>query len=273
MGKGVKDTMRWCVLLLLCSSVVATWEASADTLPSSSFSSGLQLSHVTYREPELMRESGIMYGVVASYQGLGRSLMGKIDATLSFGEVDYVGSYQDGTPLTIADIKDTMFEIRAVTGPTAFVDSTSSYIPYIGLGYRYLYDGADVAPGGYQRESNYLYVPLGVEGVPLSRGAWRFGFTVEYDLFLRGKQCSYLSDVDPGYNDVENEQSSGYGYRASLRFVRSGARDLIIEPFYKYWKIDESDTKLLTFYGVPDALVFEPENTSEELGIRFIMRF
>jgi hypothetical protein len=265
--------MRWCVLLLLCSSVVATSEASADTLSPSSFSVGLQLSHITYREPDLMRESGIMYGVTASYTGIGRSLMGKVDGTLTFGSVDYVGSYDDGTPLTIENIQDTMFEVRGVFGPTDFVYIASYYLPYVGLGYRYLYDGANVGPGGYQRESNYLYLPLGVEGVPVIRGAWSFGFNVEYDLFIRGTQCSYLSDADPGFNDVENKQSSGYGYRLSLRFIRSGAHDIIIEPFYKYWTINESDRALLTYYGAPYAYVVEPDNHSKELGIRFIMSF
>jgi hypothetical protein len=265
--------MRWCILLLLCSSVVATSEAVAGTLRPSAFDVGVQLSHITYREPDLIRESGVMYGVTASYTGFGRAFMGKVDGTLSLGSVDYVGSYQDGTPLTIENIKDTMFEVRGVLGPTDFVSITSYYLPYIGLGYRYLYDGANVGPGGYRRESNYFYIPLGVEGVPATRGDWSFGFTLEYDLFLRGTQCSHLSDADPGFNDVENEQSSGYGYRASLRFIRSGNHDLIIEPFYKYWNVDESDAELLTFYGVPYAYVVEPANNSKELGIRVIMRF
>jgi hypothetical protein len=264
--------MRTFVLLLACS-VLGTADAAAASLRPESFDAGLQLSHITYREPGLIRESGIMYGVTASYTGVGRAIMGKVDGTLSHGSVDYVGSYQDGTPLTISNIKDTMFEVRGVIGTTDFVYVTSYYLPYIGLGYRYLYDGADVAPGGYRRESNYLYIPLGIEGVPATRGAWSFGFTLEYDLFLRGTQCSHLSDADPGFNDVENEQSSGYGYRASLRFLRSGTHDIIIEPFYKYWNIDESDAELLTFYGTPYAYVVEPENNSKELGIRVIMRF
>lgn len=259
--------------LLTCLLMLGPLQAAAATLRPSAFDAGVQLSHFTYREPGLMRESGFMYSVVASYTGLGRSLMGRIDGTLTHGEVDYVGSYQDGTPLTVENIKDTMIEVRGTFGPTDFVYISSYYLPYTGLGYRYLYDEANVVPGGYQRESNYYYIPIGVEGVPWRRGDWRFGFTLEYDLFLKGRQMSYLSDVDRGFNDIENEQSSGYGYRASVRFIRSGKRDIIIEPFYKYWKIDESNRELLTYYGTPVAIVVEPDNNSTELGIRVIMRF
>ena len=265
--------MKRLALLLLFCTITAPSEGSAAEHTSSGFEVGLQLSHITYKEPGLMRESGFMYGAIASYQRLGHAVMGKVDGTLSYGEVEYVGSLSDGTPLTIRNIKDTMFEVRGVIGPTDFVYKSSYYLPYIGLGYRYLYDGADVGPGGYQREANYLYIPLGFEGAPFTRGAWSFGFTVEYDIFLRGKQCSYLSDVDRGFNNVENEQNSGYGYRASLRFGRSRARDIIIEPFYKYWKIDESSVSTLTHYGTPIAYLVEPDNHSKEIGVRFILRF
>lgn len=260
--------------VLACLLMIGPMEAAAASLRPAAFDAGVQLSHITYREPGLMRESGVMYGVTASYTNLGRSVMGRIDGTLSYGEVDYVGAYQDGTPLTVKNIKDTMFEFRGVLGPTDFVYVNSYYLPYIGLGYRYLFDDANVGPGGYRRESNYLYIPIGVEGVPMTRGEWKFGFTLEYDLFLKGRQVSYLSDVDRGFNDVENDQNSGFGYRASVRFIRSGTRDIIIEPFYKYWKIDESDVQRLYYYGTPTVYgVSEPDNHSKEIGVRFIVRF
>jgi hypothetical protein len=199
--------------------------------------------------------------------------MWRADGTLTTGEVEYVGSYADGTPVTFSGIRDTMFEARAVLGPTEFVYLSTYYLPYIGIGYRYLSDGADKMAGGYRRESNYLYLPLGVDGLVATKGKWSVGFTAEYDIFISGKQLSYLSDADPGYNDIENSQNSGYGYRASLKFMLEGEQNLVIEPFVKYWKIDQSNTTTITYYGMPIGYGWEPANNSTELGVRVFMRF
>lgn len=260
-------------LAIVCLFILCPSAAFALPYNTSEFDAGVQISHITYKEPDLMRESGIMYGVHAFYAKSFQGLRWKIDGTLSRGEVDYVGSLSDGTPLTVENIQDTMFEARVAVGPTSFVYSDSYYLPYIGFGYRYLYDGADVGPGGYRRESNYLYIPIGIEGVPFVREKWSAGFTLEYDLFLRGRQLSYLSDADPGFSDMENEQTSGRGYRASLKFIRSGKHDLVIEPFYKYWSIDESDTQIITYMGIPYAYGYEPKNNSTEIGIKMLIRF
>lgn len=260
-------------VLLSCLALLVLDVSSALALSPSSFDMGGQLSHITYREPGLMRESGVMYGVAAAYTRVGRGLMWRVDGTATTGEVEYVGSYSDGTPLTIEGIRDTMLETRAVLGPTGFVNLTTYYLPYIGIGYRYLFDGADKAPGGYRRESNYIYIPLGVDGLLTTRGRWGVGFTAEFDLFVSGTQCSYLSDADPGYNDMENSQNSGYGYRASIKFMLDGKKDLIIEPFMKYWKIDQSNTTTITYYGTPIGFGYEPANNSTELGIKVLMQF
>ncbi len=266
--------MKRSVLLVACLVLTGMSEASALTLKPEMFDAGIQLSHITYKEPGLMRESGYMYGVNASYARIGKALMWKVDGTLTTGKVDYVGSYQDGTSLTVKGISDTMFETRGVIGPTDFVYLSEYYLPYIGFGYRYLFDGANKGPGGYRRESTYLYIPIGIEGAPKSRDDWSFGYTLEYDLFISGTQKSYLSDADQGFNDVENQQSTGHGYRVSLRFVRSGKQDIIIEPFYKYWKIDRSNMKPLTYYGAPTGWgLVEPDNNSTEIGVKFILKF
>jgi len=265
--------MKKIFLLFTYLSVLALVETCAFALSPSSFEAGVQLSHITYKEPGIMSERGFMYGVTGAYTKVGPKLMWKVDGTLTTGEVDYVGSYSDGTPVTITGIKDTMFETRAVLGPTDFINLSSYYLPYIGLGYRYLFDGANKAPGGYRRESNYVYIPLGLDGLLSTKGRWSVAFTLEYDLFVSGTQISYLSDVDPGLNDMENTQSSGYGYRGSIKFMLDGEQDLIIEPFMNYWKIGQSNTTTITRNGVPVGYGYEPANNSTELGIRLKLMF
>ena len=265
--------MKRTFLLTTAIAILLLTGSSAFALSPSSFDFGGQLSHITYKEPGIMSESGEMFGVTAVYTRVEPNLMWRIDGTLTTGEVDYTGSYSDGTPLTIKGIRDTMFEVRAVLGPSDYIKLDSYYLPYIGIGYRYLSDEANKAPGGYLRESNYIYLPLGVDGMVMTKGRWSVGFTVEYDLFVSGTQCSRLSDVDPGYSDMENSQSSGSGYRASLKFMLDDINDLTIEPFVKYWKIGESNTTLITYYGTPIGYGYEPANNSTEVGIKVLLRF
>jgi hypothetical protein len=259
-------------LIVACLVLMGVTAASAAPSQNDAVDAGLQLSQITYKEPGIMKETGFMYGLFLSYMHR-KELMAKVDGLLTFGQMKYEGSSWDGTPLTITGINDRMFELRAVLGPAAPLSDTLAVIPYIGIGYRYLYDGANNSPGGYRRESNYLYLPIGIESPSPTRTGWSAGFTLEYDLFLQGRQESYLSDADPGLNDIENRQSRGYGLRGSVRFVRSGRNDIIIEPFVKYWKIGESEKEILTYYGSPIGMVWEPANNSTEIGIRCALRF
>jgi hypothetical protein len=260
-------------LFVACFVLCIGATAAAGTDPASGFDAGVQLSHITYREPGVMRQSGFMYGVVAAYTAKTTAARFKVDGTLTHGYVKYVGALMDGTPITINNIPDTMFEIRATVGPVDSEGRSGALLPYLGLGYRYLYDGSNVASGGYRRESNYLYLPIGIDGGLFSNRYWRGEFNVEYDAFLRGWQVSHLSDTNSAYNDVTNRQHAGYGYRASVRFIRSGEREIIFEPFYKYWKIAESEPALWTHYGIPIAYLVEPNNNSTEVGLKVQMRF
>lgn len=87
----------------------------------------------------------------------------------------------------------------------------------------------------YERESNYLYSPIGVTIITPLRNGWSFGATVEYDIFWWGKQISHLSDAIPGLNDPENRQKKGYGARGSIKFQKKDEKiDFVIEPYIRY---------------------------------------
>jgi hypothetical protein len=259
-------------LTVACLVLLGSTAAPAEPSQNNALDVGLQLSQITYKEPGIMKETGFMYGLFLSYDHR-KEIMAKFDGLLTFGQIKYEGATWNGEPLTISGIKDTMIELRAVLGPAEPFSDTLAVIPYIGVGYRYLYDGANNTPGGYRRESNYFYLPIGIESPFPTGTGWTVGFSLEYDLFLQGKQVSYVSDADPGFNDVENKQSSGYGLRGSLRFIKSGRNSIILEPFVKYWNISESSVSLLTLYGSPYMYVVEPANNSTEIGLRCTVRF
>ncbi len=102
------------------------------------------------------------------------------------------------------------------------------------------------------------------------QNGWFVGLIIEYDIFLSGVQTSYLSEADYRYNDVENDQSDGYGFRSSVTFQNS---HFVVEPYIRYWDIDDSDPSILSSFGRPVDVVYEPENNSTEIGIKFAIKF
>lgn len=235
---------------------------------------GTEISYFKYEEPGYMKDTGIMYGIVGSY-AYHNKLMTKLEGKFAYGLVDYDGEYQDGTPLKISGISDYLLELRWLLGYDFVVARSITITPDFGVGYRYLQDNMqDRSSAGYQRESNYIYIPIGVETVAhLGRG-WSLGLNVEYDLFLWGRQISYLSDFNPNYGEIENEQMKGYGVRGSISIAKKWEKiGLTIEPFIRYWNIKESRQGNITYDGVIVGYGIEPNNDSTEIGGKLAVTF
>jgi hypothetical protein len=143
--------------------------------------------------------------------------------------------------------------------------------PYTGIAYRYLNDGLQGVPGGYERESNYYYSPIGLEINKEFANGWSWDTTLEYDIFWGGQQKSHLSQAMAGLSDVTNDQKDGYGYRISMKFQSKNGFG--IEPYYRYWNIEQSDPAVVTYEGTPAAIGVEPKNNSQEVGIMFSKKF
>lgn len=240
-----------------------------------------EVSHYRYKEPGLMTNEGTLYGVVGSYalrdlrDSSPASFDPNVDGPISWstlrlegrlgaGEVDYDGSYMDGTPLSTSGNDDLLIDVRLLWGrewrPARFFSAVQG-----GLGYRYLNDDSSSQPGGYERESNYLYVLLNArKDVRLAR-RWDLALTGELDALFVGRQISHLSDVDTGLPDVRNWQWPGFGAGFSADFRHRGEEvDFALSPFVRYWWIAESDVSQ-GFY--------EPENNTFEYGLSLVVRF
>lgn len=227
-----------------------------------------EISFIEYEEPDVMQEKGFMYGIGGSYAYHDNNIMLKMEGRYSYGQVDYKNSG------TIDNIDDYIFECRGLMG----YDFSIAYIiiitPYAGLGYRYLNDDASgmissTGAYGYERESNYFYSPIGVETNFLLINNWTFGINLEFDIFWQGKQKSHLGEV-AGYDDIENDQDDGYGVRGSIKLQKSSGKvDYIIEPFFRYWNIEESEATR----DSAGRWWVEPKNNSTEVGIIFTVRF
>jgi hypothetical protein len=238
-----------------------TWEIGAD------------ISHIAYKEPDIMTQKGTMYGISAAYiyrDGVMIRVMGRY----GYGKVDYHNSG------TINGIDDSIFEIRMLGGYDFKISNSFTITPFIGLGYRYLKDdmaGRITSAGdvGYLRESNYCYSPVGIEAINVFNRGWSVGIILEYDIFLKGMQKSHFSTAIAGYNDIENNQKSGFGARGSIIIKKQTDHvSYGVEPFIRYWNIDDSDVQNLTCSGsCAGSVVWEPKNNSTEIGVRFFVGF
>ena len=232
---------------------------------------GTEISYIKYREPGVMEEKGMMYGIVGSYT-YHNNFMLKADGRFSYGQVDYKNSG------TLDNIDDYILELRGLGGYDFSVFTAFTLTPYIGIGYRYLNDDmkgvSSTGSLGYERESNYLYSPIGVEIITSLNNDWSVGATLEYDFFWKGIQKSYLSDAIASLNDIENGQNDGYGLRGSLKFQKKNEGiNFVIEPFIRYWNIKKSEETTITYSGTIIGYGYEPKNNSTEIGCKLAVEF
>ena len=268
---------------------------------------GVEWFDYAYREEGLMKLDGTMVGAYLVYthrqaepQEQARHWkdlfkaskyalfdMIRLDTRFSRGDdIKYRGSAinEDETHWT--------WESRAVIGYDVAVKENVIVTPYVGLGYRYLMDdnGGETIYYGhtgywtYDRESKYIYMPIGFDIMRKLRNRWTIGLNLEYDIFLDGEQTSHFGDGPAGsnYDTAVNEQDEGYGLRGSIRLVKEGNRvDFVIEPFARYWHIKDSEITFLTRNGqhIPGATPGtykagkEPNNRTWEFGLRAGIRF
>jgi hypothetical protein len=231
---------------------------------------GLSVSAYQYREPGIMSLTGAKIGLdLHLTKVLRNDQFIRGDLRYAFGTVDYNSSdtgSASGEP-------DMYFEIRGLFGKDWIVKE-AVLSAYAGLGYRYLFnDGRGVTNtgyGGYRRESNYIYLPVGIIHRRELTGQARLRSTLEYDQLLSGTQISTLSDV-PGYSDATNSQSSGYGLKLSIMYQKS---IWAVGPYLNYWNIAESDVVPEIKNGVPTGYgLVEPKNNTIEIGLMASQQF
>lgn len=240
-----------------------------STIKSQGWEIGTEFYSYDYEEPGFMEQKGSFWGIFGSYTNRGwiesgsdQKWMIKLEGQFASGETDYDGMLSDGTPQSVSNLDNHTYDLRLLIGPDYLNENNLSTI-YLGLGYRHLFnDMMSETAYGYERESNYLYLPLGINSLNALEDDWSWGWGAEVDFLLYGKQNS---NGVPLLGDIENTQDSGYGLRASVKFQKHWEKsDFTIEPFVRYWDIDESDI-------VNGAI--EPANETMEVGIRLCLLY
>lgn len=213
-----------------------------------------------------MSNKGTKYGFsLSAVKTIAEEHYIKGDFRYATGDVEYKSASGVG------DVSDDVYEMRLIAGKEVLVDG---YLlgSYIGAGYRMLdNDLRDLGSGGYRRESQYLYIPIGVNHRFSVGNSARISTNIEYDYFAWGEQKSYLSDVGPlyaaVYGDPVNEQKKGYGFRINSAYEQESWS---IGAFFNYWKIEDSEKN---YYLGGAIYVHEPKNTTTEVGVELKYRF
>lgn len=245
-----------------------------------------EISNIYYDEPGLMRNKGFMYGVSGDYTYRPNNFMLKLDGRFSLGDVDY---WSNGTGVD-EGLRDYNYETRFSFGYALGSINKASFTPFIGLGYRYLFDGEEgaITTSGahdYDRKSNYLYSPIGIQTMFRSGSGWSLGLSGEYDLLWHGWQYSefgnyavttYPPIILPNFV-AKNDQENGWGARGSLTIIKNfGKIAFDIEPYFRYWDFEDSDLFEIVQYPftIYDYLSLrEPKNTTTEWGAKIGIRF
>jgi hypothetical protein len=223
---------------------------------------GFQFSTYHYQEPEVgVNIDALKYGI---HPILTASLYGgwyvRADGRFAMGSADYTGSGE------LDDEADYISEIRGTTGYD-FMFSDFVLTPYIGLGFRYLYNDSrgitSTGASGYQRYSHYLYMPIGINPRFKVGNFDQISITFEYDQLLTGYQFSQLSDDGLGDPDITNNQNSGYGLRGDIMYEWP---HWAFGPFFNYWNINQSETSCGVGASGFGECGYEPHNQTYEIG-------
>ena len=211
-----------------------------------------------------MSQDGFMLGLIGSNETYSDSIYSGLKYRLGYGQVDYTSA---GTG-TISGIPDYQFEASGYLGkPVILKNSRLTF--FGGLGYRYLLNASGLKASstghsGYDRESRYSYIPVGINYETSSSGDSYWEFRGEYLHFIYGQQKSKLSQVSSNYTDITNDQEDGSGIKLTTKFYfdkQSG-----IEAYTDYWDIADSKLDVTGNF-------MEPRNTTSETGIRFFWKY
>jgi hypothetical protein len=196
----------------------------------------------------------------------------------------------DYSPCDDAGNRDWYVDGRGLIGKD-FVRREWTFSPEAGLGVRHLSNALDEIAGF--RTDNYLYLPVGVTAQTGVASNSVLSFHFEYDHLLRGWQNTIDSALGGGdvpatptapaftineFTDVSFAQHQGFGIRASAKYDFN--RRWSLEPYWIYWSVGDSmpsgESVTFTARGIPAVEQFgavEPQNTTNEFGMKFSVRF
>jgi len=235
---------------------------------------GIQGSYYSYNEaaPDV-KLKGEEVGVTADATVVfANHMFDTADVRFAYGRADY--SSHTGTS---KNHENTIAEVRDIVGQD-FIYNNYVLSPYIGVGFRDLYSDdrgiTTLGFAGYRRESQYLYIPIGVKPEIRIDHSDRLDFDLEYDYLAQGWQTSHLGDTGNGDPTIHNSQSNGIGFRGDAMWTTG---TWAFGPFVNYWNVNNSTGKIFhspgSSCGGPTCVGTEPHNMTIEGGLQLQYHF
>jgi len=261
----------------LCLSPFFINVAQADTLQThDDFNIALLGTSYTYREPSVeVKLTGPRVGFeLENTTGFKNGTFFRVNGAYSYGLLTYTGSG------TASYVEDWYVNVKGTVGVDRHVHG-GVFSPYIGLGYRFLFDDprglSDTGAVGYRRISRYYYLPVGAR-YKVKNGNLPITFNVEAAYMYHGKQTSKDGDIGAvsgniseavDFGDINNHQEGGYNLNAGMMFT---VNQWEFGPTINYWNIRRSDDQ----YRVDDNILYtiwEPANDTLEYTLKIVRHF
>lgn len=230
----------------------------------------------------------------------------KIEVEASTGGTDY-SSYVTGK---LKGFESWDIDGRLLAGYNYAWSDTTSFTPYIGVGYRRFIDNSggyvDYFVNGYAKYTNInsmFYIPIGVETHSQLNERWDMNLKVEADIVAYGTTDYLLNDIHgtfPGTDvntgapltlspkESNSNLKGGFGFRTSIKLIRKYKYcNFFVEPFFKLLYLNKSDPVQASSFATnngsdyvsvyPNKSAYKPlwdaENTTIDVGARAGVEF
>ena len=280
----MKNSAHFCFAVLALSAAVSTQAARPVE-----FTVGSEYYNETYREYEkdgsrLMQQKGNLWSINAGvkYRFNDRHAA-KLEGRYSRGKTDYTGSVQyitedyidDSASYGSATLKNAprhAYDIRALYEYTLPINDRFSITAGAGLGHRVLRDlSSRIDPNDYDRKNRTTYAQINT-GVNIALPAnFEISPRIAYNRAVKGRQYSY----EPDQVETRMKQGGGQGIEVEVPVSKKFANGskISLAPFYRGWKVKESNLTVTEEYDSYGLGSIEPKNHTHETGIRLQYSF
>lgn len=260
--------------------------ANAQAQTREGFEVSGELIDYSYREQlygeTIVYDDGIFGGAAVTYvETVGGNLFLRGELSVAVGSVDYRSPDPAGDQ-RLNDVRQSIGQLELQIGVDLPLRGGVMLSPFTGLASRALIDesgGKATAGGlaGYDREIGFAYIPAGAGlSIPVSGGASSIILSAQYNFVVNGTSESKFSDVDPSLPDVKLDLDDGHGFEASAVYrMPLGGHAVSFGPFVRHWKLDRSDSFIVTNPDDPSEAIeiFEPRSRTNEIGFRVSFAF
>ena len=242
------------------------------------FEVGLRVADYNYRErlngTTIVRDDGLLYGLAVGYtQTLGGGFFLRGRAEGMTGSIDY----EDDDGERIEGVQQTTGFAEFHAGRD-FRLGDATVAPFVGIGHRSLEDesgGETTQSGleGYDREVQYIYVPVGMSAAFPTGGRSRLTLSGQVNWIVSGDVESKFSELDPEFPDIRADLRGGHGIRLSAMIeVPVGSNAIKFGPFLEHWRVNASEPVLLSD-DQENIELFEPANRTTVTGLALSFAF